>query len=133
METKKTRFWRTVIVTVGILPWLWLYLGIDPEAQIAYVVLDQIGKFISANFGVGGQEISSVGFLLYTLAGFGSAMLTWFGVYQVGGAWGVLAVLAAFMGAMFINEPFGIWLIIGALVAAPLLPVDREHSLDERY
>ena len=129
----KTRFWRSVIVTVGILPGLWLYFGIDPEAQITYVILDQIGKFISSIAGPIGQDATSAAFIIYTIYGFFSAFLTWFGVYQVGGAWGLLAVGAAFVGAIAINEPFGIWLIIGALLVAPFLPVDPQHSLDNNF
>jgi hypothetical protein len=133
MKTGKTRFWRSVIITVGILPGLWLYLGTDPQAQITYVVLDQIGKFISPIAGVMAQDFTSVSFFIYTIYGFGAAFLTWLGVYLVGGAWGLLAVGGAFVGAIAINEPFGIWLIVGALLAAPFLPVDEDHSLDTRY
>jgi fucose permease len=126
----KTKFWREVIVAVGILPGLWLYVGVDPEAQANYVLLDVIVKQISTMFKISGADVSSAANLFYGAFGAVSAIATWFGVYCVGGGWGVLAVLAGFVGALFLGDPFGIWLIIGSLAVAPFLPVDPEYSLD---
>lgn len=120
-------------MSVGILPGLWLYLGVDPEAKITYVVLDQICQFISSIVGTGAQSLSDLAFLIYTIIGVVTAIFTWVGIYQIGGGWSVAAVLAAFAGGCLIGTPFGIWLILGALAVAPFLPVDREHSLDEPW
>lgn len=130
MDDGKTRFWREIIITVGILPGLWLCLGVDPEAQIANTFFSILNTWISAVAPYATQSINFLGPLLYSIVGVGSSLLSWIGVYQAGGGWGILVVLGAFIGGCFINEPFGIWLILASLALAPFLPVDREHSFD---
>jgi hypothetical protein len=121
-----TRALRLLIVTVGFLPGLWLYIGVDPEAQISYVIIGEIAKSISSMGPY--PDMSAFGQFVYTVIGIGSAILSWIFVYEVGGFWGVLAVLAAFIGGLCVTS-FGIWLFIAALLVAPFLPVDPEHSL----
>ena len=129
METKKTRFWRTVIVTVGILPGIWFFVGFDPEAQINMVVFNQIVKVFSSFIGTTMiQDVSVIGASLFFITGLIGTGVTWAGVYELGGGWGILAVAAAWLGGVLIAKSIGIWLIIGALLSAPFLPVDKDYS-----
>jgi len=124
----KTRIVREFIITVGFLPGLWLYIGVNPEAQVSYAVIDVIAQFISQIVLASESTISGWGRLFHDLAGIVSAIFSWIFTYLIGGAWGILAVLTAFAGGLFI-ESIGIWLLIAALVIAPFLPVDEEHTL----
>jgi hypothetical protein len=133
MEHPKTKTLRFLIVTVGIIPGLWLCFGVDPEAQISNAFFSIINNLLTIIAPIQAHILILIGDFLYALLGFISAFLTWYGVYKVGGAWGLLAVGAAFVGAVIIDTQVGIWLIIVALLATPLLPVDEEHSLDKPY
>ena len=124
----KTRIIREIIITVGFLPGLWLYIGVNPEAQVNYALIDIIANFISQMVLASESTISGWGRLFHDLTGIVAAIFSWIFAYSIGGAWVILSVLAAFAGGLFI-ESIGIWLLIAALVITPFLPVDEEHIL----
>jgi len=124
----KKRALRQLIITVGFLPGLWLAIGVDPEAQITYIIIDVIAKYISSlaitTFKV--NEISSFGDFVYAGIGAVSAVGSWVSVIQLSGLWGFLAVAAAFAGGLLINTDFGIWLFISAWIIGLFLPLDED-------
>lgn len=121
-----TRVIRQLIISVGFLPGLWLYLGVDPEAEVDYAVINVIAEFISSIASVSQSEISLAARISYEITGYITAIFSWIFVYLVSGGWGVLATIIAFTGGLFVNS-FGIWLFAGAFVIAPFLPVKEEY------
>ena len=90
----KKRVIRQLIITIGFLPGLWLAIGIDPETQITYVVIDVVAKFISSvavnTFNV--QGISTIGDFVYAVIGAISAVCSWISVFELTGSWGISSV-----------------------------------------
>jgi hypothetical protein len=123
---KKTRILRQLIVTVGFLPGLWFYLGVHPDASITYPLIDAVAKtFSHASMA---SQVSNLALVLYSIYGFLAVLASWVGVLFIGGGLGMLAVMVAFAAGLLITTPFGIWLFIGIWIIAWFLPVDGKRS-----
>jgi len=120
-----TRAFRQLIITAGFLPGLWIYIGVDPRAQVDIVVIDIIVKYISALALSSNVELSWWAHFFYDIQGYLAAGCTWVFVYMVGGGWGFLATLLAFFSGIFVTS-FGIWLFIIVWLISPWLPLGED-------
>ena len=98
MTKRNEQFVIEFVILFGFLNGLWVYLGVNPETELLKAVIDLI------------PEMSSL--LFWSI----SVLLTGIAIYAayVIGRWaGLLAILAAFLGGVFI-ESWGIWsLLVG--------------------
>jgi len=117
-----TRAFREILITVGFLPGLWIFVGVDPKVQVDIAVIDVIVEFISKVALSSNIELSWWAHFFYDIQGYIVAGFTWIFVYMVGGGWGFLATLASFIAGFFVTS-FGIWLFMGILLISPWLPL----------
>jgi len=134
-----TRIIRQLIITAGFLPGLWFYIGVDPEAVVAYAVIDVIAEYMS-QLAIGSKVgVSTFGSLVYNFAGFIGTIFTVIFVYFTGGGWAILLLALAFAGGCTINvtisisnitiHALGIWLFITAWIIAPFIRENEEWAL----
>lgn len=120
-----TRAFREILITVGFLPGLWIFVGIDPKAQVDIVVIDVIVEFISTVALTSNIELSWWARFFYDIQGYIVAGVTWVFVYMVSGGWGFLATLLSLFAGIFVTS-FGMWLFLGILLVSPWLPVRED-------
>lgn len=104
-NSKSGLFIKELVIGWGFLSGLWIYAGVDPEAVV-------IGAFANVL-----QELGSpYGWILWLLpiaSTIGSAITAW----VMGGSLGIISIVLAFLGGIFIGS-FGIWLLIGGMILA---------------
>ena len=104
---------QELIICCGFLGGLWIYAGVNPETEILKAFTDLVPGVSSVLFWAGS--------IVLTVAPVWS---TW----RIGGVCGLVALLLAFLGGIFI-ESIGIWLLIIALVIGGLCPPRRKQGL----
>ena len=97
---------QELIVGCGFLGGLWIYVGVNPETEILRAFTDLIPGTSSIWFWLGS--------ILLTVA---PIWATWY----IGGVCGLVALLLAFVGGIFIAS-IGIWLLIVALIVGGFCP-----------
>ena len=98
MTRRNERFVTEFVNLFGFLNGLWIYAGVNPESEILRAFTDLV------------PGMSSVLFWLVTIT---CAVATIAAAYTFGKWLGLVAILAAFLGGVFI-ESWGIWsLLIG--------------------
>jgi hypothetical protein len=97
-------FVQEFVIGLGFLSGLWIYVGVDPTAEIL--------KSFSALV----PEMSGFFWLIVFMGTIGSIA----GAYYMGRWLGLLAVLLAFLGGIFIASSLGIWLLIGGVILGPI-------------
>ncbi len=114
MGSKSIRksFVNEFVLGFGFLSGLWIYVGINPEAEVMKV-LQIIIQQISPN-----PYYSFLFWLIPTL----STLLAIAGAYVFGGGLGVIAVALAFLGGIFINLNLGIILLILGILLGFIAP-----------
>lgn len=99
-NTAAEAFVKELVIGWGFFNGLWVYAGIDPDRAI-------LGAFLTIF-----QEMGSpFGWLLMLLPLISTAInlaIAW----AMGGLIGIVAIILAFLGGMFITSPIGIWLLI---------------------
>ena len=101
---------QELIICSGFLGGLWIYAGVNPETEILKAFTDLVPGISSVLFWV----VS----IVLTVAPIWSA-------WHIGGVCGLVALLLAFLGGIFIGS-IGIWLLIIALVIGGLCPPKAE-------
>lgn len=91
---------QELIICSGFLGGLWIYAGVNPEAEILKAFTDLVPGMSSILFWVGS--------IILTVVPIWSA-------WQIGRVCGLGALLLAFLGGIFIGS-IGIWLLIIALI-----------------
>ena len=98
MTKRNEQFVIEFVILFGFLNGLWVYEGVNPEAEILKAFTDLI------------PEMSSLLFWSISVLLTGGAITA---VYAIGRWIGLVAILAAFLGGVFI-ESWGIWsLLVG--------------------
>ena len=96
-------FIQEFVIGLGFLSGLWIYSGVDPTAEIL------------KSFSLLVPEMSGFFPVIAVVITIGSIA----GAYFMGKWLGLLAVLLAFLGGIFIGS-WGIWLLIGGVILGPL-------------
>ena len=107
MTKRNENFSLEFVILFGFLNGLWIYAGVNPEAEILKAFTDLV------------PGMSSVFFWLITIIVTVGTIAV---AFKIGKWWGLTAILAAFLGGVFI-ESWGIWsLLIGVGIGwfAPL-------------
>ena len=107
IKRRNERFVRGFVLVFGFLNGLWVYAGVNPESEILKAFTDLV------------PEMSSLLFWLVTII---LTVGTIVAAYKIGKWPGIIAILAAFLGGLFIGS-WGIWsLLIGVIIGwyAPL-------------
>jgi len=97
-------FVQEFVIGLGFLSGLWIYAGVDPTAEIV--------KSLSAVV----PEWSWLLWLLVVVGTIGSIVAA----YKVGGVFGLITVLLAFLGGILISSSVGIFLLIIAVILGPI-------------
>ena len=134
----RTRIIRQLIITAGFLPGLWFYIGMNPETEIDYVIIDVIAAFM-AKLAVGLIDIYRFGKLAYYSLGSIATAFTVIVEYLTGGVWAILLLLMAFVGGFTINyelfvgvyeiHALGFWILLIAWITAPFIPTNDDYVL----
>lgn len=98
-------FVQESVIGLGFLSGLWIYAGVNPDAEIL--------KAFSAIV----PEMSG----LFWLIGVGSTIASIAVAYWMGKWLGLFAVFLAFLGGIFINY-FGIWPLVGGIILGFFAP-----------
>ena len=104
---------QELIVCSGFLGGLWIYVGVNPETEILKALTDLVPGTSSIWFWLGSITL--------TVAPIWSA-------WRIGGVFGLVALLLAFLGGIFIGS-IGIWLLIIALIMGGLCPTRMTQRL----
>lgn len=102
---------QEIILTFGFLNGLWIYAGVNPETEILKAFTELV------------PEMSS--FLFWFI----SILLTVIpivAVYRISKGIGLIALLLAFLGGIFIAS-WGIWLLIVAYLIGLYAPVSKRR------
>ena len=102
---------QEIIVCSGFLGGLWIYAGVNPETEILRAFTDLV------------PGISSVLFWLVSII---LTVAPIWSTWRIGGVYGLVALLLAFFGGIFI-ESIGIWLLVIALVIGGLCPTRKRQ------
>jgi hypothetical protein len=92
------------VIGLGFFSGLWIYAGVDPTAEIVKSLSTLVpgwGGFL---------------WFLVALGTIGSIVTA----YRMGGTFGLITVLMAFVGGIFVSSPFGILLLIIAVLLGPV-------------
>jgi len=132
-----TRIKRQLIITAGFLPGLWFYVGMNPETEIGYVIIDVIAAFMAKlAFGLHIDEYWFGKFAYYSIGNIATAYTVIF-EYLTGGGWAILLLLMAFVGGFAINyelfmgiytiHALGFWIFLIAWVITPFIPINYKY------
>jgi hypothetical protein len=105
-------FVQEFVLGLGFLSGLWIYVGVDPKAEI-FKIFYNIIQSISPN--------PLYSFLFWFIP----ALLTVIavvGAYRTGGVLGIAAVVLAFFAGLLINTPTAIILLLAAIIAGFAAP-----------
>ena len=104
---------QEIIICSGFLGGLWIYAGVNPETEILKAFTDLVPGISSILF----WAVS----IILMVAPIWSA-------WRIGGVFGLVALLLAFLGGIFIGS-IGIWLLIIALIMGGLCPTRMTQQL----
>jgi len=134
-----TRIIRQLIITAGFIPGLWFYIGVNPETEINYAIIDVIAAFMSEQAIGLNIDIFWFGRIVYDFTGIISTIFTLIFAYFTGGGWAILLLFMAFVGGFAINyelsigiyaiSALGFWIFVIAWMVAPFIPVNEEYAL----
>ena len=135
----RTRIIRQLIFTVGFIPGLWYYFGVDPEAEVAYAFFDVFAAVIKETASSCNVNVSFWGSMSYSIANFIEGIVAMVFAYIVGGGWAILLIFVSFIGgatiAISVNimgfqiGAVGIWLISLAWFVALFIPPNEEWAI----
>jgi len=103
-------FTQEFVLLFGFLSGLWIYAGVNPEAEIAKPFIEVINSLIPGT-GAGLSFLYWIVSAILTIGSFWSS-------YTIGDKVGLIAVVLAFIGGIFIGS-VGIWFLIAALIIGP--------------
>jgi len=109
MTKRNEQFVTEFVLVFGFLNGLWVYQGVNPEAEILKTFTNLI------------PEMSSLLYWSISILLIGSAIAA---VYALGRWIGLVAILAAFLGGVFI-ESWGIWSLLGGVGIGWFAPLSK--------
>ena len=111
MTKRNEQFVLEFVILFGFLNGLWIYSGVNPEAEILKAFTDLV------------PETSSIFFWLITLILTSGTIAA---AYKIGRRLGLLAILAAFLGGIFIAS-WGIWCFLTGIGIGWFAPMSRDR------
>lgn len=111
-------FIQEIVIGFGFINGLWINIGFDPESSIIQILLDMIYIF-NPSFTV--TYISWFIPIILALSILVPSLLA----YYIGGIPGLLAVIFAFIGGIFINLTIGALLLLLGIVLGLITPYTK--------
>lgn len=96
-------FFQVCILSFGFLNGLWIYVGVNPETEITNAFLQSLKSILPEYSGM-----LSLSFVLMEIVG--NSLSIWL-TYALGGIVGLISVLLAFLGGLFIGS-FGVYAVL---------------------
>jgi hypothetical protein len=119
------KFTRTYIIGLGFLSGVFIGIGFDPKEAIISFFLDILAQHYS--------EIAIIIRAVVAILGLITTYLSWTQAYKKRGVIGVIIVLTAFAGGLFLGMGYwlGLWLSLGA-IAFGILFLKKKKTLGKK-
>lgn len=112
-------FVQEFVIGFGFFSGLWIYVGVDPEAQLAEALLSVL-KAISPSMASNMSILFWVIPIIMTIGSIVASLL-------IGGWLGLVAVFLAFLGGVFIGS-IGVWLLLSGVVLGFVAPYLKKNE-----